>query len=83
MANNFFGNQPLDQPGVIGPGLKRRESDWQGAAKHVALPPEHPVRAAKGDLGMVGVPAPRASFEGGGATLTKPGKSLTKHKKGR
>ena len=78
VPNSFLGNQPLDQPGVIAPGVKRRETDWQGSAKFVTLPPEHPLRAAKGDRGMVGVPAPRASFEGGGASF-KPG-TLRKRK---
>jgi hypothetical protein len=51
-----FGNLgvgiPTDQPITIRPGITHREVDFHGNAHHLAIPPEHPERAAKGDLGL-------------------------------
>lgn len=33
-----------------------READYHGNAKNYALPPEHPERAEKGDLGLSVIP---------------------------
>lgn len=49
MAKNGI---PTDEPIVLRPGVMHTETDWQGSAKHYALPPEHPERAKKGDLGL-------------------------------
>lgn len=43
---------PTDQPVVLRPGVTHRESDFHGSAKHLAIPPEHPERVAKGDIGL-------------------------------
>ncbi len=43
---------PIDQPVLLRPGVMHRESDFHGSAKHLALEPGHPERAAKGDLGL-------------------------------
>ena len=60
---------PIDEPVLIEPGVHYREADTPGSAKHLvdALPPEHPLRRAKGDLGFENIPhhSPRFSFEGG------------------
>jgi hypothetical protein len=71
--NTVFGNAPLDTPLVERPGIMHREGDHSGAAKHYALPPEHPERAAKGDLGMVVIPGleSRPSFESPGLPFGK------------
>jgi hypothetical protein len=47
---------PVDTPIVERPGVMHREADYHGNAKWLALPPEHPERADKGDLGEVVIP---------------------------
>jgi hypothetical protein len=63
----FNSSIPIDQPILLRPGVMHREADAPGDAKHYALPPEHPERTAKGDLGFAGLPPARHSFEGGAA----------------
>jgi hypothetical protein len=63
----FNSSIPTDEPILIRPGVMHREDDFHGSAKHYALPPEHPERTAKGDLGFAGLPAPTHSFESGDA----------------
>jgi hypothetical protein len=43
---------PLDTPRVNDQGLLAPERDMLGNAKWLTMPPEAPVRAAKGDLGL-------------------------------
>ena len=52
MAKDTTAGFPLDQPREIRPGVMHRESDWQGSGKWYALPPDHPERTAKGDIGL-------------------------------
>jgi hypothetical protein len=47
---------PTDEPKILRPGVMLKESDFHGNAKHLALPPEHPERANKGDLGLNIIP---------------------------
>jgi len=56
MARGVFFSYPIDQPAIEGPGFRYRESDYPGSAKHLAIPAEHPLRTAKGDLGLVAIP---------------------------
>ena len=56
MARSTYGNVPLDQPIEERPGVMVREADAPGNAKHMALPPEAPERAEKGDLGNLIIP---------------------------
>ena len=51
MARTTVIGFPLDQPIITSPGVMVREADAPGNAKWLALPPEAPQRAAKGDLG--------------------------------
>lgn len=53
-----FGNIgiPTDEPKTIRPGVSHREADFHGNEKNLGLPPEHPERAAKGDLGLNVIP---------------------------
>lgn len=44
---------PIDEAVILRPGVKMKESDHPGAAKHLHIPLEHPENAAKGDLGSV------------------------------
>ena len=67
MARNTMMTYPLDQPSVLAQGFALRESDAPGNAKWLALPPESPERAAKGDLSMSHI----ANFEP--RPLTTPG----------
>jgi len=57
MAHSY-GNtgMPVDTPILIRPGVTHKESDFHGNGKHYALPPEHPERSAKGDLGLSVIP---------------------------
>lgn len=50
--NNTQVGHPVDQPVLLRPGVMHRESDCHGSGKHYALPPEHPERAKKGDIGL-------------------------------
>lgn len=50
--NNTQVGHPIDQPVLLRDGVMHREADYHGNAKHYGLPPEHPERAKKGDLGM-------------------------------
>jgi len=53
---------------LVPPGVHPGENMHPGAAVHTALPPEHPSRAEKGDLGeevIAGMPS-RPSFESPG-----------------
>ncbi len=59
----FNSSIPADEPIVLRPGVMHREADFHAGARHYALPPEHPERAAKGDLGFAGLPPPDHSFE--------------------
>lgn len=43
---------PGDVPKILRPGVSHREADYHGAAHQLYVSPEHPERAAKGDLGM-------------------------------
>ncbi len=61
----FNSSIPVDQPVVLRPGVMHREADSLSDAKHYALPPEHPERAAKGDLGFAGLTPACHTFEGG------------------
>lgn len=57
MAKNLMNaGIPLDTPILLRPGVMHREADYHGNAKHLALPPEHPERADKGDLGETVIP---------------------------
>lgn len=60
MARAFISGHPIDEPisASIRPGVMVREADYNGSGKHNegALPPEHPERAAKGDLGLSVIP---------------------------
>ena len=56
MAQNVMFTYPLDQPRLIRPGVTQRETEFHGAAKWGTLPPEHPERAAKGDLSQGVIP---------------------------
>lgn len=47
---------PTDTPILIRPGVMHRETDYHGNGKYYSLPPEHPERAAKGDLGNSVIP---------------------------
>ena len=60
MAKAFIGNAsiPVDTPVEIRPGVMHREADFHGAAKLYGLPPEHPERTQKGDLGFGGLGPP-------------------------
>ena len=53
--NNPNIGQPVDQPILERPGVMHREDDFHGNAKHYGLPPEHPERARKGDLGLTDI----------------------------
>lgn len=56
-----------------GHGLLYREDGAPGNASHLALPPEDPIRAKKGDLGLshiAGFPS-RPSFESPGTPFKK------------
>jgi len=61
----FNSSIPVDQPVLLRPGVMHREADRHSSMVHYALPPEHPERTAKGDLGFAGLTPPRYSFEGG------------------
>ena len=50
-ASNFY-NFPLDVPHIEGPGVMHRESNAPGNDSHIYVGPEHPIRKAKGDLGL-------------------------------
>ena len=52
MAKNVFYSFPVDVPAIEGPGFMHREADSPGQAKWLAVGPEHPRRANKGDLPM-------------------------------
>jgi hypothetical protein len=54
--SNLPVGQPVDQPKMIRPGVMHAEADAPGNSKWYALPPEHPERAAKGDLGELVMP---------------------------
>ena len=47
---------PVDQPAQLKQGVRYRETDDPGNAKWQALPPEDPIRARKGDLGLAVIP---------------------------
>ena len=47
---------PIDEPVILRPGVTHKEEDYSGNAKHLAIPPEHPERADKGDLGLTVIP---------------------------
>jgi hypothetical protein len=66
MAQNFF-TFPLDQPRLQAPGVMYREAGAPGNDSHIALPPEHPIRARKGDKSMTNIPhfEPRALSHSG------------------
>ena len=42
---------PHDTPILIRPGIMHREADFHGGGRAYVLPPEHPERQVKGDLG--------------------------------
>ncbi len=50
--NNTQVGHPIDEPVLLRPGVMHREADYHGSDHHYALPPEHPERADKGDLGL-------------------------------
>jgi hypothetical protein len=54
---------PHDEHLEVRPGVKLIEADIPGSAKWMAISPEHPERAKKGDLGFGGLRPPRESFE--------------------
>jgi hypothetical protein len=56
MAKNSPNGRPIDQPIVLRPGVMLREADFHGSAHHLAIPPEHPERTDKGDLGLTSIP---------------------------
>lgn len=64
----IFGNIPLG-PATAEFGVFYPENVHPGAAVHMAVPPEHPLRARKGDLGETRIKDmdPRHSFESPGA----------------
>lgn len=47
---------PVDEPVLLEPGVMHREADYHGNAKFYTLPPEDPLRANKGDLGLSVIP---------------------------
>jgi len=57
-------NPLTDEPTLVRPGVKLIESDYPGSAKNFALPPEHPERVGKGDLGTIGLPEPKSTDAG-------------------
>ena len=65
MAQTVFFTYPLDQPIKLRDGVVHREADFHGSAHWLYVKPEHPVRAAKGDLGLEYIKdmEPRYSFE--------------------
>lgn len=79
MPRGAFYTYPLDEPVKIRDGVMHREADFHGSAHHLYVTPEHPERAAKGDLGMASIKdfAPRHSFESPGRM---PWKNLRKGK---
>jgi len=54
---------PHDEPVLIRPGVTHREADFHGSMKQIALEPEHPERAAKGDVGFASMKPSDYSFE--------------------
>ena len=69
MANAvFFGGFPFDVPRVTRKGVVYKESSAPGNGDALHLPPEDPIRRAKGDLGNLTIPnfASRPSVESPG-----------------
>jgi hypothetical protein len=56
MAKDSIRGHPIDSPVLLRPGVTHRETDYHGNDKHLAIPPEHPERAEKGDLGLESIP---------------------------
>lgn len=50
-VTNFF-SYPLDVPHIEGPGRVHREDGAPGNDSHQYVPPEHPIRQEKGDIGL-------------------------------
>jgi hypothetical protein len=65
-ASNFF-TYPLDVPHIGGPGFVHRTAMAPGNDSHQYIPPEHPIRREKGDIGMSEIKdfTPRALTSGG------------------
>lgn len=61
MAKTLNNAQPVvtEVGGPDAQGLKYREAETPGVASQLALPPDSPVRKAKGDLGDASRAAPR------------------------
>jgi hypothetical protein len=66
MPRGTYFTYPIDEPAIEREGLMHRETDFHGSMKYLYVKPEHPLRAAKGDLGLEMIKdfAPRYSFEG-------------------
>jgi len=64
---NVYGNWS-DGPALTPSGLHRSEAGMPGAGRQGYVPPEHPVRAIKGDLGNRNIRGldSRPSFESPG-----------------
>ena len=79
MPRGAFYTYPLDEPVILRDGVTHREADFHGSAHWLYVSPEHPERAAKGDLGMAHIKnfEPRYSFESQGRL---PYKNLRKGK---
>lgn len=71
MAKMVQFTYPLDQPRTSRQGFLTNETDAPGNAKWLALPPEAPDRAEKGDLGLSQI----KDFES--RALTSPGLPFT------
>jgi hypothetical protein len=54
--STFFASAPYDTPILIRPGVMHREASMHGNGHWYSLPPEHPERRAKGDLGSQHIP---------------------------
>ena len=69
MAHGNIFTYPLDVPAIKGPGVRYREADAPGNASHLYVPPENPIRQAKGDIGFgdFGISPPAALTGGAGA----------------
>lgn len=57
MAHTATNDSSITGPAPqVRPGVTHREADQY---VHAELPPEHPERTRKGDLGTIGLPTPR------------------------
>lgn len=67
MAQSVLMTYPLDTPRTVAPGELAPERSAPGNAQWLTLPPDAPLRTAKGDLGLANI----RDFES--RALTSPG----------